>query len=787
MRVSLDDYAQLAQARLDPSIWDFFEGGAGAERTLAANLASFNSAQLRPAVLTGVTEPEIATKMLGRTWSAPMAIAPMAYQTLADPAGELATVRAAGRAGIPVIVSTFAGCRFEDLAAVAGAPLWLQLYCFRDRSVTRRLIERAEQAGLEALVVTVDAPHLGRRLRDLRNGFRLPVDLRPANLDGDGFDNPADHALAEFDPALDWSVVAWLRSISGLPILLKGVLTEADAVRAVEAGVDGVVVSNHGGRQLDGVRASLDALPGIAAAVDGACPVLIDGGVRRGADVLVALALGADAVLLGRPVLHGLAVDGEAGVTGVLDLLVDELTDAMALTGTASVAAAGPGLIRAERPRRPPAGTVLRTADLHSGVADPVMDTMNFLNEITSRYPDAISFAPGRPYDGFFDTEQIFTYIRRYLDHLAEQGNTPGQIRDAMFQYGPTAGRIREIIADTLRADEGIEAAPESIVVTVGCQEAMFLVLRALFGHPDDVLLISTPCYVGITGAARLLDVTTVTVQERDTGLSHLDVEAVMRAQTASGRRPRAVYVVPDHSNPSGVTMSLTARLQLLELAVRHDLLILEDSPYRLVSQGEQVPTLKSLDRHRRVIHLGSFSKTIFPGARVGFVVADQEVLDGDGRAGLLADELSKIKSMITVNTSPLAQAAVAGALLTAGGRLTDLNRDTSEYYGKAMRSTLDQLERRFPPEARARLGVQWNAPSGGFFLTFQVRFRADNAALIRSAEEFGVIWTPMSYFYPQGGGEHVIRLSVSYLTDHDIHEGVERLARFVEAEKGEG
>lgn len=416
---------------------------------------------------------------------------------------------------------------------------------------------------------------------------------------------------------------------------------------------------------------------------------------------------------------------------------------------------------------------------MHPGVADPILDTMNFLNEITTRYPDAISFAPGRPYDGFFDTEQIFEYIRGYIDHLAGAGNTPAQIRDALFQYGPTSGRIRPLIAEALSRDEGIEVAPESIVVTVGCQEAMVLALRALFTDPEDVLLVSTPCYVGIVGAARLLDITTVAVEERADGLSDLDVEATIRAQTARGRRPRAIYVIPDHSNPSGVTMSLEARKDLLEMAGRHDLLVLEDSPYRLVSPGPQVPTLKSLDSERRVIMLGSFSKTIFPGARVGYAVADQPVADG----GLLADQLAKIKSMITVNTPAIAQAAVAGALLSVDRRLTDLNRDTAAYYGSAMRNMLAALERRFPAHARESLGISWNSPSGGFFLTFRVPFLVDNEALARSAGEFGVIWTPMSYFYPEGGGESVIRLSVSYVTDDDIREGVDRLGRFIDHE----
>ncbi|MEV4449891.1 alpha-hydroxy acid oxidase [Streptomyces mirabilis] len=343
---TLADYAAGAQRVLDRDVWDFVAGGAGEERTLAANLEAFDRVRLRPRVLTGAGAPDTATRLLGRHWAAPVAVAPMAYHTLAHPAGEVATALAAGKAGVPLVVSTFAGRTFEDIAMAASAPLWLQVYCFRDRTTTRRLIERAEQAGFEALVLTVDAPLLGSRVRDLRNDFRLPQGVEPVNLTGTGFASPGRHARAEFDPMLDWSVIDWLRSVSTLPVILKGLLTGADARRASAAGVDGIVVSNHGGRQLDGAPATLEVLPEIAAAVAGACPVLLDGGIRRGADVLAALALGADAVLLGRPVLYGLAVDGEDGATQVLGIVADGLSEAMTLTGTAVVADAGAELLQ---------------------------------------------------------------------------------------------------------------------------------------------------------------------------------------------------------------------------------------------------------------------------------------------------------------------------------------------------------------------------------------------------------------------------------------------------------
>jgi (S)-3,5-dihydroxyphenylglycine transaminase len=431
----------------------------------------------------------------------------------------------------------------------------------------------------------------------------------------------------------------------------------------------------------------------------------------------------------------------------------------------------------------------LSVSDLHASVSDPLLDTMNFLNEITSRYPNAISFAPGRPYDGSFELEDVFQHIRRYLDHLGAQRMTAGRIRASVYQYGPTAGQIRDLIAASLEVDEGIAVTPESVVVTVGAQEAMVLALRTLFAGPDEVLLVACPCYVGIIGAARTLDIAVTPVAERDGQLQPADVEAVIRRERARGKRPKALYVVPDHANPSGSTMDRRSRERLLDVAARHDLLIFEDNPYRLVSGGERLPTLKALDREQIVLHIGSYSKTVFPGARVGFAVADQVVSDDAAGPVLLADEMAKVKSMITVNTSSLSQAAIAGALLACDGRLSVANEAAAARYGQAMRATLAELDQRFPADRRQALGLDWNRPAGGFFLSLRVPFPAGNAALRRSAEDFAVIWTPMSYFYPDGvagdAGDRAIRLSVSYLTRAQITEGIGRLARFVESQAG--
>jgi isopentenyl diphosphate isomerase/L-lactate dehydrogenase-like FMN-dependent dehydrogenase len=348
--LTLADYRDQARDRFAPEVWDFCEGGAGEERTLAANLAAFDRVTLLPRVLHPAADPDLSTTILGERWAAPMAIAPMAFHALAHPDGEPATARAAGEIGVPTVVATMSGSSFEEIAEAATAPLWLQVYCLRERSRTARMIERAERAGMSALVLTVDTPRLGRRLRDIRNDFRLPRGITPVNLDGDGFTSPSDHARSELDSGLDWSILGWLRSISSLPVLVKGVLTGQDAVLAVEAGADGIVVSNHGGRQLDGVPATFEALPEIVAAVAGRCTVLVDGGIRRGSDVLACLAAGANAVLIGRPVLHGLAVGGAAGAADVLAILREELSDAMTLTGTPSLAAVRADLIRFPQP-----------------------------------------------------------------------------------------------------------------------------------------------------------------------------------------------------------------------------------------------------------------------------------------------------------------------------------------------------------------------------------------------------------------------------------------------------
>jgi (S)-3,5-dihydroxyphenylglycine transaminase len=425
----------------------------------------------------------------------------------------------------------------------------------------------------------------------------------------------------------------------------------------------------------------------------------------------------------------------------------------------------------------------LKRDELHASVCDPVSASMNFLNEVASRYPDAIPLAAGRPYDGFYEAEDVHRYLDAYLSYLRSQGLGPDEVRRQLLQYGRTNGQIHPLIARWLERDEGIRVPPAAIAVTAGCQEAMVIALRGLCAGPRDVLLAGEPCYVGITGAARILDIEVVPVPETAHGVDPAAVAVVARQVRASGRRPRALYVVPDFANPSGACLDVPARMALLDVAEQEDLLILEDDPYGLFGVDDRPrPRLKSLDTRQRVIYLGSFAKSVFPGARVGFLVADQTVVDQAGRRTLLADELSNVKSMLTVNTAPIAQAVVGGVLVEADCSLRAANREKIAFYRRNLALLLDALERAFPPSTRDSAGIRWNAPAGGFFVVMDVPFLADEALLERSAREFGVLWTPMSFFYAGGGGERALRLSHSCLEPEQVEEGVRRLARLVAA-----
>jgi isopentenyl diphosphate isomerase/L-lactate dehydrogenase-like FMN-dependent dehydrogenase len=332
--VCVADFERLAEEGVPPEVWCYFAGGAEDEVTLRANRAAFSRWRLRPRMLVDVADVTTEVELLGHTLSMPILVAPTALHGLLTPDGELATARACAIAGTLMCVSTITTRSHPEIRdAAPDAPRWQQVYILRDRGLTEEHLDAAAGCGYSAVVLTVDTPYWGRRERDLRLSFRIPSEVPLPYVSSDPASRAEGIAYVPVSPSVSWRDVEWLADRARLPVLVKGILTSDDARLAMEHGAAGVIVSNHGGRQLDGVAASFDALPEVAEAADGRVPVLMDGGVRRGTDALKALALGADAVLVGRPVLYGLAAGGETGVTRVLALLQDELQRALALLG----------------------------------------------------------------------------------------------------------------------------------------------------------------------------------------------------------------------------------------------------------------------------------------------------------------------------------------------------------------------------------------------------------------------------------------------------------------------
>lgn len=347
------DYEPYARERMSEQAWAYLAGGAADELTLADNRAAFDRLRLRSRVLQDLSGGHTRVRLFGQDFDHPIFLAPVAYQKLAHPEGELASVLAASALGAGMVVSTQASVELEVIATQAQTPLWFQLYIQPDRDFTAALIRRAERAGYQALVLTVDAPVNGVRNREQRAGFALPVGVEAVNLRGmralQAQADPSARSLLLGGPLLaaapTWADLTWLRAQTRLPILLKGIMSGVDAEQALVAGVDGLIVSNHGGRTLDGMPATIEVLPEVAAVVQRRVPLLLDGGIRRGSDVLKALALGADAVLVGRPYVFGLATAGALGVAHVLKVLRAELEVSMALTGCRDLSSIGPEVI----------------------------------------------------------------------------------------------------------------------------------------------------------------------------------------------------------------------------------------------------------------------------------------------------------------------------------------------------------------------------------------------------------------------------------------------------------
>jgi L-lactate dehydrogenase (cytochrome) len=376
---SVDDFRRIARRRLPHGVFDYIDGGADDERSLARNVSAFGGYEFLPRVLRDVSNTDTSTTILGRPASMPLILAPTGFTRIAHSQGELAVARAAARAGVPWSLSTMGTRSIEDVAAVSDGDKWFQVYTWRDRSLVKELLARAKAAGYTAVWLTVDTAVLGRRERDVRRGMTLPPKIGPSTIidgaihpgwtwdflrhepitfanvvglsdeDGSTAVTLSEHMARQFDPALSWADVDWLRTVWDGPIVLKGVQTVADAKQAVAVGVDGIGLSNHGGRQLDDAPAPIDLVEPVRDEIGDGATVICDGGIRRGSDIVKALALGADAVSMGRPYLYALAAAGERGVDQLLGFLRDGMERTMALTGVRSIDEIDRSLVRRRR------------------------------------------------------------------------------------------------------------------------------------------------------------------------------------------------------------------------------------------------------------------------------------------------------------------------------------------------------------------------------------------------------------------------------------------------------
>jgi 4-hydroxymandelate oxidase len=344
--INLAELEMKARQLLPQTAYDYYAGGANDEITLRENRVAYDRITLLPRMLVDVSQRQMSTTVLGEPVSMPILIAPTSFQGLAHPEGEVATAKAAGAAETLMTLSTLSTFSIEEVMAVAAGPVWFQLYVFKDRAMSASLVKRAEVAGCKAIVFTVDVPLLGRRERDVRNQFKLPDDHSVKNLLPAGLQASPDDIVSLFDPALTWKDIEWLAGITKLPVLVKGILRSDDALQGVNHGASGLIVSNHGARQLDTAPATISVLPEIVDAVGGKVEVYVDGGIRRGTDVLKAIACGARAVFIGRAVLWGLACGAEAGVRHVLEMMRQEFDLAMALSGCPTLSSITRDLIR---------------------------------------------------------------------------------------------------------------------------------------------------------------------------------------------------------------------------------------------------------------------------------------------------------------------------------------------------------------------------------------------------------------------------------------------------------
>lgn len=437
-----------------------------------------------------------------------------------------------------------------------------------------------------------------------------------------------------------------------------------------------------------------------------------------------------------------------------------------------------------------PDSPVLQDFAINPALGKDYNNMFAFLNDTAARYPQAISMVAGMPDDTFFHVDEHFSAVQLYVDHVsANTGKDELAVVNWIAQYNSSKGFIADILAKYLACDEGINVSPKDVMITIGAQEAFAILVSTLCAGENDVILMESPSYVGLSAPTKLLGFRGESVPLRPDGIDIDALEQKLQSLARLGKRVKMLYTIPDYQNPSGYCMSVEKRHQLLHLANEHNFLVVEDSVYNSFSYtGSRNPTLKSLDRHNQVIYVGSFSKLLFPGLRIGMVVANQRIKTKDGDIVPLIDELEKVKGAFTNNSPGITQAMLAGVLIREQYSLRRLNAAKIECYRQKLNAVLSALDSYIRPyENDWAEGISWNEPEGGFFIKINLPFDIGNNDVVFCAEHFGVLFCPMAYFYMDGGGRNEIRLAFSKGTPAELEEGIKRLAAFLRSKAKPG
>jgi monomeric phenylalanine-4-hydroxylase len=425
----------------------------------------------------------------------------------------------------------------------------------------------------------------------------------------------------------------------------------------------------------------------------------------------------------------------------------------------------------------------IRNYSLNPKIGKGFNNVIGFLNDTQYKFPNAISFVAGQPDENFFDIENQLDKFDVYVNYLCKKtGQGRKTVINKIGQYSKTKGIINEIISEYLRNDENISIAPEHILITVGAQEAFSIIVGAICDRDNDVIVVEDPSYIGLSSFAKVFDYNICGVPIDEEGIMIKRLKSKIIEINGCGKRVKLVYVIPDYQNPSGACMSIGNRLKLLELARQYNFLIIEDSVYNSFTYAQKKhPTLKSLDTSNRVIYVGSFSKSLFPGLRVGVIAADQVMENEFGENVLLIDEMVKVKAQLTNNTSTISQAILGGVLVELNFSLSDWSKPKFESYKKKRNAIVEALNKNIKifADSWAR-EITWNEPDGGFFIKMALPFAIDIAEVLQCAEKFNVIFCPMRNFYLETGGENEIRLTFSNLSLDQIEKGIAQLAAFL-------